>query len=141
MEKLKDSLLVLQKCREDREVLREKYLKVQAAFEETNKELINSVKDNKILIDLTEAEIRETAVDEYMRTNEKSLFGGVGIRVGTRLEYKEEDAFQWGINHAMALKLDKKAFEKIVLTGSAQDIDFVKKHSQITATIPTKIEV
>jgi len=78
------------------------------------------------------------AETEFEKTGNKKLYGGIGIRVLTKLLYEETTAFDWAKEHSLCLKLDSRAFDKIAKT---QEIDFVKKEEKVTVTFPAKISV
>lgn len=108
------------------------------AWEEENQELITDIAVLRNWIDDGEYKIRATALELYAQTGDKKLFGGVGIRVGEKLLYSEEQAFTWAKEHSLALKLDTKTFETLAKT---MDLPFVKKEEVITPTIPVVIKV
>ena len=86
----------------------------------------------------TETLLRQLTLQAYAKTGNKAPAVGVGIREVTKLEYDGKVAFDWAKAHKMALKLDTKAFEKIV---KADTPDFVKITTEPQATIATKLEV
>ena len=110
---------------------------IEEKFYEDNKELIEKI--DKLSIEQSkEREIFEELAElEFKKTGNKQLIGGLGIRVGTKFIYEEKDAFQWAVNHALCLNLNKRDFEKIAKT---QDIEFVKKQEKVTVTFPKEIK-
>ena len=123
-------------------IVRDKNLEIlrkrQEEFEIQNEVLKNILTVSTTEIQVHESDIREEALRIFKETGEKKLDFGVGIRVMKKLEYNPDEAFLWGKEHSMALKLDQRAFEKI---AKMQDIDFVKTTEEATATIPTKINL
>lgn len=82
--------------------------------------------------------LKVDAQEDYSKTGEKKLLGGLGIRVGSFLNYDEKQAFSWAKEHSLCLSLDKKAFEKI---AKSQDLDFVKKEEKVVVTFPKMIKL
>lgn len=118
--------------------LRTKLTEKKVEFEEINKDLIENIRNEIENLDLIKSNIKEHAIEDYEKTGDKKLLGGIGIRVGTLLEYEIEKALAWAKEHSLCLTLDKREFEKIAKT---QDIEFVKKGEKITVTFPKKIEI
>ena len=87
-------------------------------------------------LQLAELALRTLALAEYDRTGNKAPGPGVGIREVTRLEYAEAEALAWAVEHTVALKLDKAAFEKIV---KAAPLPFVASVTEPQATIATDL--
>lgn len=113
---------------------------LKADFELAHKEDIELVDYSKRMVEEAETKLRELTIKAYNETGNKQPADGVGIRVTTDLEYEEDKALQWGIeHHGMGLKLDKTLFEKIYKATPAI-IDFVTPHEKITATISKEIE-
>lgn len=81
--------------------------------------------------------LRELTLKAYKETGSKNPAPGVGIREIDKLEYDQVVALKWGIDHAIALKLDTAAFEKIV---KATPLDFVKITTEPMATIATNLD-
>ncbi len=106
-------------------------------FEEENRELRERINKLSEELDLDQSQFKEQAFDIYSKTGEKKLIGGLGIRVGVSLEYEDKQAFQWAVNHALCLQLNKREFEKIAKT---QDIEFVTKKEKVTVTFPKEIK-
>ena len=100
-------------------------------FEEKNREIFEEQEKAREAIRTSKAMLSDDAIVDFQKTGEKKLMGGIGIRVGTDIIYEDKDAFQWAVNHALCLSLDKKAFEKIAKT---QDIEFVKKEERVKVT-------
>ena len=107
--------------------------KLETAFEQLHQELYS--KRNELKDSLLKAKdiLNEKAVQEYGKTGEKKLYAGVGIQMRSKLIYQESDAFDWALEHKLALRLDAAAFGKIANT---QDLEFVTKYKEPMATIP-----
>ena len=82
------------------------------------------------------AELKAARVDLYDGEDKSKMFG-VGIREETVLYYIHQDAYNWAVEHKLALKLDTKVFEKLAKTGPP--IDFVTVEKQPQATIATDL--
>jgi len=84
-----------------------------------------------------EARLRELTLEAYAQTGNKAPVAGVGVREVTKLEYDIKVAFDWAVEHTMALKLDTSAFEKI---ARASPPHFVRVFQEPQATIATQLE-
>lgn len=135
--KPKQELIKLKTLREKLEELSEQKAELKKQFEEQHAgffKTIQLLEDERIQ---TEQRIRKWAVDKYDETGEKQ-FGQIKIRIQKFLNYDEEMAKRWAIDHQLCLALDKKAFEKLAKT---QNLAFVTITNEAQATLPSKIEV
>lgn len=107
-------------------------------WEKRNTPLIEEVKTAEIRVKEFEDTLRNLTLQAYAETGDKAPAEGVGIRERTVLTYDGKVAFDWAKAHKMALKLDTKAFEKIV---KADTPDFVKVSTEAIATIATELKV
>jgi len=87
-----------------------------------------------------EGAIRAAALDAFSATGDKRPHPAVGIREMTRLEYDEGEAIFFCRRAAPnALKLDRRAFEKIaklgIEAGGPFDLDFVTIRKEPQAAI------
>jgi len=82
-------------------------------------------------IDRLETEAKSIRIEMFDGETKTPLYG-IGIRDRAELLYTEEDALQWAIDHELALKLDKPAFEKIAKVSPPE---FVTINTVRTATI------
>ena len=109
----------------------------QIDFEEENKVLIDGISKLQTEI-LSSKDILEiTAMKEFVETNNKKLLGGLGIREYNILEYDENLAFNWALEHRMALQLNKKVFEKLI---KISPVDFVNIGIDTKVTFPPIIK-
>lgn len=115
---------------------KEEYERRMKEFELSNAELIKDLSDKRLEVDQLEIDIRAAALQEYKETGKKTLAGGVGIRVVSKMNYADVDALDWAKKHSLALSLDKKTFEAI---AKAQPLPFVEYVEVPTATIPKEI--
>ena len=118
-------------------MFQQKLAEKRRLFEEENKEIIGRISKLSEELDLEQSQFKERAFDIYSKTKKKQLIGGLGIRVGFSLQYEDKKAFQWAVNHALCLSLNKREFDKIAKT---QDIEFVEKIEKVTVTFPKEIK-
>ena len=85
----------------------------------------------EMAITVSESELKAQRVTEYDGVDKSKRFG-IGIREETKLDYSDDDAYQWAVAHQMALKLDKRGFEKIAKVDTP---DFVTITTEPQATI------
>jgi hypothetical protein len=92
--------------------------------------------------ELLEAEsvVRNLAVCEYQTTGNKNLEFGIKIKLMERINYDEKKALEWGLQHQLAIQLDKKAFESLAKSTPDQ-FAFVQITKEPMATIPAQLEV
>ena len=77
---------------------------------QTTKEKFEEVKQE---IEDLRAEINDLTLDEYEKTGNKKPVSGVSIRIYKKVDYEDEIAFEWCMNHLQpALKIDKTKLEK-----------------------------
>ena len=141
MEDIKTKLTEVKRRREILENLREEKIKLETEFRVKNRGLFDNIIQLSDELNESETSVRDIAVEEYKKTGEKKLSYGIGIRVSNLFEYEEEKAFNWCMEHKMALKLDNKAFEKTLKSGALKIPEFVSEKEKVTATIPSKIDV
>ncbi len=109
-------------------------------WEEDFADLIKSTEEVRTRLQEDEAKLRELTLAAYKETGDKTPAAGVGIRVTDKLEYDPETADRWAWDHALAMKLDVKAFEGYV-KAIPSDFPFVTITPTPTATIATNLEV
>lgn len=90
-------------------------------------ESINQVKDN----------LKVQGLEEFRETGVKKLTGGLSIREKYDVQYNEEEAFKWALEHKMALKLDTTKFKQL---AKVQELGFVKISTNPMVCFPSKIE-
>ena len=106
-------------------------------WEKDNAFILDDEADARLACQEAEGKLREMAVETYLKTLDKAVAPGVGIRVLTRLDYDSKVAMDWAVKHSLALALDKKAFEAIAATTT---LDFVVAREEPTATIATELK-
>ena len=104
---------------------------------EENDHLFVLEKNTKETCQEAETKLRELAVETYLKTLDKAVAPGVGIRVLSKLNYDSKAAFNWAIEHKLALKLDEKKFADYAKDGT---MDFVIITEEPQATIATELE-
>ncbi len=135
---LKNEMKTLKSLREQRDFAKEEYNALYKDFLEKTNSIKEKYVSFKSGVSGSEAIVRDIALIEFNETGEKSLDYGVGIKVKNALDYDKEAAFEWAIEHKLALLLDVKLFENIAKKDA---IEFVKKISVPTATIPREIKL
>ena len=104
---------------------------------EANQSLLDNESDTKNVCQKAESTLRELTLQAYAATGNKAPVDGVGIREVTKLEYDTKVAFNWAVEHSMALKLDTSGFEKIAKVSPPE---FVRIFQEPQATIATNLE-
>jgi len=135
---MKQQLIKLKKVRESRERLKAEWQEKLDKLEDEYKHSLDLIRGYSEQIEIIETEIKNVALEKYQETGEKKLDFGIGIRVMSKLGYDPDIALKWGLEHSMALTLDKKAFEKI---AKVNKLDFVEYREEAIATIPREIKV
>lgn len=110
----------------------------KAQWETENETDLNNLNMLREEINVLKEGIKVEALTEFKATENKSLLGGIGIRVSEKPIYKEEDALAWATEHGMCLKLNRASFEKVT---QIQEIDFVITEEKITVTFPSEIKL
>lgn len=108
-------------------------------FEKNNAGLIKEIQMMEDSYNTTKDEIKIQAVEEFEKTGQKKLLGGIGIRILKKIFYDESVAIDWAnMNMSVAVKqvLDKRQFETY---AKSTELDFVKKEESITVTFPKEI--
>jgi hypothetical protein len=83
-----------------------------------------------------DANLRAAALMEYQASGEKRPTEGVEVKLVTRLDYSEQQAFDWAKSSGMALALDKKAFEAI---AKGAKLGFVRVEQRPQVTVATDL--
>ena len=140
--KVDTMLFELARARDDERRSKANIEKVQAKLEQTEEwiylqQMKTTLSNIQSGIELMEKDVREVALAEYAENKVKDL-GGVQIKVFTNLEYDENTAVNYCLEHqhATLLKLDKRGFEKV-----AKELkpDFVKIDEVARAQIATDL--
>jgi len=118
-------------------ILEAELIQKRVAFDTENNNLIGKIKKLKEGLGIEKEQFQILGIEEYKKTGEKQLIGGLGVRVGTSLIYDEGNALEWAKAHKLCLLLDKKEFERIAKNSF---INFVERGEKITITFPKEIK-
>lgn len=105
------------------------------AFNERNADTIQFLEEAKERADGYESFLRESAIEHYQTTGEKTLDDNLGVRVNTKLEYEMPLAVAWCDQNAPVLVqkvIDRKVFEKF---PGVDALPFVTKQETVTAVL------
>lgn len=138
IEQLKEQIKVVVRARAKAQEAIEAKNASYTEWENNNQMLLDAMADTSQLRGDAETALRELTLQAYAQTGNKTPVLGVGIREVTKLEYDTQVAFNWAIEHTMALRLDTSAFEKIAKVSPP---DFVKVFQEPQATIATQLEI
>lgn len=102
-----------------------------------NAPLLVSIADATERLANQEASVREAATAAFKADGNRRPFPGVEVKVFPTLVYEERDAFQWALEHQIALTLDKRVFEGIAAgpAGQSQSMGFVGQYEEPRAQI------
>jgi len=135
---LVNELKSLHQLRSEEVIAQEKYDAIMQKFQEDNADTITKLKEIKEKRIAARETIKKLGADEYRITGKKQLIGGLAIRILKKLEYAEDTALKWALEHKLCLQFDKKAFEKL---AKSQPIDFVTITEIPQVTIPSVIKI
>jgi hypothetical protein len=110
-------------------------------WEKDNWEILARQKQLLEIKDKAESILRERAVDFYNETKNKLPAPGVEVKLYQVLNYEEPKALEWAKQSGIALKLDTKAFEKVVkaMDFASGRPDFVEIKEEARCTIATDL--
>lgn len=111
---------------------------LMADFELSIKAKLEQKKVTAEEINEIKAQISSEALDDFERTGEKKMLGGIGIRISSGIQYDEKKAFEFAKEKDMFLTLDKKAFDK---AADGLGLDFVQSVEKKTVTFPKVIKL
>jgi len=121
------------------ESLKEDYKNKLEEFMSKNKDLIQYIEKVSNEENEMKEKVKIEAIEEFKKTGQKKLIGGIGIRVLSKLNYSESEAMTWAdTNMPIAIKrvLDKKQFETF---AKSTELDFVEKEEKVSVTFPKEI--
>jgi len=133
---LNAQIKVVAEAREKASVLKQRRTELLDEWNKANQELLDTLAQAGADVAVAEQELRDMTLLAFYQTGDKVPVKGVGIREMTKLEYDAGVAFNWALEHKMAVKLDVSAFEKI---AKASPMDFVKIRQEPIATIATDL--
>lgn len=104
---------------------------------EVARQKLNALKDE---LAIAEHDAREACIERYGHTGDKSLSYGVKVILQREVIYDKAAAFQWAVEHSIALSLNEKAFEKLVLADPGiVTPDIAEVHEVPAVRIPTDL--
>lgn len=112
--------------------------KRMAAWEEENRELLDSIEAERIRLREEEETLRAATLEAYKLTGNKTPAPGVGIRIVKEMLFDEDEAVQWTIraNAMSCLSLQKTNFKKV---AEGLELDFVEILEVPRATIAKEL--
>lgn len=141
-ESLADSVAMLAEHRTALAELQSEYNTRLLAFHAEHQPLMDELSSRKARLQEVEGMVRSNALMLFEQTGNKKLVHGVGIRETRTLTYDPDKALEWALQHHLALQLDTKTFQKLMLAMDAsQRPDWVTEELVPTATIPTTIKL
>ncbi len=136
-EQLKEQINLVVEAREKLGKFTDLRVESYKKWQVDNEKLLNIGKAAVVSCEEAEDKLRELTLLAYKETGNKAPAPGVGIREVPKLEYDTSVAFEWAVEHTMALKLDVSAFTKIV---KASPLGFVTITNPPQATIATELK-
>ena len=85
-----------------------------------------------------EAIMRRKAVSDFEKTGAKKMPFGIRVAIRRQPCYSDADAFEWAKAHGLCLQLDRKGFERLVLSEAVYP-DFVEIREVPIALIPRNL--
>ena len=135
---LKEQIRVVVEARQKAQEAQEAKRLAMLEWEKQNEAIIREALFAEQAVKEAEHRLRELTLEVYAQTGNKAPVKGVGIREVTKLEYDAKAAYNWAVEHKIALKLDTVAFEKMAKVSPP---DFVRVFQVAQATIATQLEV
>jgi hypothetical protein len=134
------ALAALRDLREDATSINDKVDAARKRFEEENTVLLEAASQHRTMLLALELTIRGYAVSRYSDSPEigKHPWAGVEIAVGSEIDYPDDQALAYCIEHKQCLALDTKEFGKLCKIASLRP-DFVTETEKITARIATDL--
>jgi hypothetical protein len=126
-------------AREKAKSTRALYTKLHEAWLEDHRMDAEAASVAAIDVQNLEMRVRETALSIYEDTQEKAICPGVAVRVLTRYDYDQDEAFTWAREHNMCLKLAANEFDAVCKQDKIRP-DFVDVREVPQATIATDLE-
>ncbi|MFH1486596.1 MAG: hypothetical protein ABIH46_11040 [Chloroflexota bacterium] len=136
MTTLQEQVSKVQALRDVVDKLRKKVQTERSRFDEEHGGLFEAFEFAQAKALDEENSLRNMSLAVYHETGNKAPVPGVAIKIFTRLQYHDEAALMWAIDHRVAMKFDRAAFEKI---AKATPIPFVQTIQEPVATIATDL--
>jgi len=96
-------------------------------YEESIKSLLAKKEEITKNIETQKEAVKTEALQEYIISNSKKLYGGIGVQERNEVTYDEVAVLDWCKEKKMFLTLDKKAFEKVAENIGAPTVVVSKK--------------
>ena len=121
-EKIHNAVAGLDTARKEADKVRSDYNEAFEKFKEQNKDLIAKLVSVGASLDTADKTLRDLTLEEWNRRcacvtpafpekPDKQIVPGVEIKMRTVVKYNPTTAFNWAIDHKLALQLDKVVFE------------------------------
>jgi len=107
-------------------------------FVEETVDLSQEIDRHKKRVDELKIMIQPLALARFESAGEKKLYGGIGIREKTTLDYDLDRAMAFAKEKDMFLQLDRKLFEK---AAPGLGLDFVTEKKIPQVTFPKVVEL
>jgi len=140
MSELTEQIQVVARARESANMAKGVVMALRDLWVIENSEALNDEVINKAIVEVEEAKLRELTLAYYKETKEKKPAIGVEVKITHPIEYDANLAYDWAMEHKIALSLDRKAFEKIVEFPEARP-GFVTVKDEPKVYIATKLPV
>ncbi|APU89172.1 hypothetical protein Rctr71_054 [Virus Rctr71] len=136
MDELKELAQQVASHRHTTSILQGLMNQMKEAFESETASLRMSIATEKAVLEDAEKKLKEVSVRMYLETGQKQLPFGIGIRAPLKPGYDATEAFEWALEHKVALALDPRKFEEHAAT---ERLEFVEWREVVTVTLPTDI--
>ena len=141
MTELEEQIKLVAEARQEAEEASKRTNEAYQKWLAAHDQLLANEKYAKTSCQEAEGELRELTLKAYAETGDKAPAVGVGIREVTKLDYDVTKAFDWALEHRIALQLNKSAFDKLAKTAPETRPSFVKITTEPQATIATELQV
>lgn len=131
-----DLIAKVRDYRQDVERFKEHWQALCRLLEEEHKGLLGDLQAATNTLREAEESLRQAILAEYQETGNKQPAPGCGVRILTKLDYDEDEATGWALEHRICLNLDKKTFERV---AKAQALPFVTVTEEPQPTISTDL--
>lgn len=134
---INDDIVKLHELRKELATVNNLWKARAAQFDLDNQDLKQSAQSLAQQVTIAEAELKRNAVALYEQdSSTKQIAPGIVIKEVVQVGYDRKKAFNWAVEHKMALTLDEKTFEKIAVT---QNFDWFIALKVPKATVATDL--
>ena len=131
MDGLQSKVAKLHRARMALQEVSERITRARTEWEATQDANFLMQQEAREAVNVLEAEVKHIRIETFDGETKTPLYG-IGIREVSKLDYSDDAAYLWALSHQLALKLDKKEFEKI---AKATPLYFVNVVTEPQATI------